>query len=116
LEGFFYGSTTILDGDDEMMSYKEKVSKAFVLLCNHFVKMWKVLEMHFVMCIKWKQFKITLSYESFSPKNARRRWHACAINMMKKLTNKVIIHWNETLKMKTYIHMQQKLMFYFSKR
>jgi len=34
---FFYGSIIILDGDDEMMSYKEKATKAFVLLCDHFV-------------------------------------------------------------------------------
>jgi hypothetical protein len=37
LEGFSYGSTIILDGDDEMMSYKEKATKAFVFLCDHFV-------------------------------------------------------------------------------
>jgi hypothetical protein len=37
LEGFFYESTNISDGDDEMVGYKEKVTKAFVLLCDHFV-------------------------------------------------------------------------------
>jgi hypothetical protein len=36
-ERFFNESIIILDGDDEMMGYKEKAIKAFVLLCDHFV-------------------------------------------------------------------------------
>ncbi len=38
LEGFFYESTNISDGDDEMVGYKEKATKVFlVLLCDYFV-------------------------------------------------------------------------------
>jgi hypothetical protein len=112
LEGFFYWSTTILDGDDEMISYKEKATKVFVFLCDHFVhvqrahiqfwedvkSVWDALcDVHEVKTIQnnfvlWKFFTIKCKKE---------------INMLVQSTwwRSLQINYNPlkwTLKMKTY--------------
>jgi hypothetical protein len=65
------------------------------------VRMWKVLEMHFVICTKWKQFKISFFGKVFHHKMQEGNdmlmqstwWRSLQINYNP-------LKW--TLKMKTY--------------